>query len=179
MEEFDVIVFTEECNKERLVRFNNWARSQEVPKGFIWAGLLGLYGFTFVDFGKGFEVLDNNGEDPKTGVVTSVCHGEKAVVYSHARHDLNDGEYVRLKEVEGMSQVNNKPYKIKTLTPQSFEIECDSRNFGTYTRNGVFEQVKVKIPVNFKSLEESLLNPNDKQFPPLENPDQMKFGRPE
>jgi len=179
LKDFDVIVFTENYDGDFLHKMNEWARSQSPAKGFIWSGILGLYGFTFVDFGKGFEVLDKDGEDPKTGIVTQISSEEKAKVVTHARHNLQDGDYVRLKEVEGMTEINGKIYKIKTVTGQSFEIEEDTTKFTKYVRNGQFEQVKVPIKIDFKSLKDSLVNPNDKQFPPLENPDMVKFGRPE
>mmetsp|Transcript_5740 Transcript_5740/g.4920 ORF Transcript_5740/g.4920 Transcript_5740/m.4920 type:complete len:337 (-) Transcript_5740:3134-4144(-) len=179
MKEFDVIVFTEEYRKDFLIKWNNWARSQETPKGFVWAGLLGLYGFTFVDFGKEFEVIDKNGEDPKRGVITDISNEEKAKILTHTLHNLMDGDHIMIKEVEGMPELNQKVYKVKTIGGLSLEIEADTSKMGNYIRNGIFEEVIVPTKVNFKSLQESLSNPNDKELPPLENPDLVKFGRPE
>lgn len=34
--------------------------------GFIFGGSLGLYGYTFVDFGEAHSVLDATGEETKT-----------------------------------------------------------------------------------------------------------------
>lgn len=40
--------------------------------GFIVAGNLGLYGYTFVDFGDKFTVFDKNGEANRSTIVTSI-----------------------------------------------------------------------------------------------------------
>ena len=31
--------------------------------GFIWTGVLGLYGFVFVDFGKNFKIFDKSSDE--------------------------------------------------------------------------------------------------------------------
>lgn len=76
------------------------------------AGCLGLYGYTFVDFGPSFKVYDSNGEEPKSAIVSNITKGNPGLVTVHEdkRHPFNDGDYVRFKEVEGMTEVNNKEY---------------------------------------------------------------------
>jgi ubiquitin-activating enzyme E1 len=67
------------------------------------------------------------------GVVT-VAHGE--------RHDFEDGDVVRVSEVKGMAELNDKIFKITWKSPYSFSIG-DTSGFGSYINGGYFEQVKV------------------------------------
>jgi hypothetical protein len=46
-----------------LVQLNRSAHSKGV--GFILAGNIGLYGYTFVDFGENHKVFDANGEEAR------------------------------------------------------------------------------------------------------------------
>ncbi|CAF4436687.1 unnamed protein product, partial [Adineta steineri] len=41
---------------------------------YINANTKGLFGQIFCDFGKNFEVLDTNGENPLTQIVTEISH---------------------------------------------------------------------------------------------------------
>lgn len=46
-------------DKDYLIKLNKAMRSKNV--GFVYAGCLGLYGFTFVDFGENHLVLNGSG----------------------------------------------------------------------------------------------------------------------
>lgn len=67
---YDVVVITDSYNKQDLIRINEFCRSHK--KGFIYSGLLGLYGFGFVDFGDHHTVVDPNGEEPRNAIVVGV-----------------------------------------------------------------------------------------------------------
>lgn len=178
LENFDVVVFTDFYDIETLIKYNEFCRTQKKPIGFIYTGVLGLYGFTFVDFGSNFVCLDATGEDPKTSIISHISNEANGVVTTHEdkRHGFEDGDTVVFKEVKGMEEVNKKTFVIKVISPYQFSIG-DTTNFGKYLRDGIAEQVKVPIYVNFKSLAESLKEPLAKGFPPLENPDLDKWGR--
>lgn len=51
-------------DKNYLINLNKACREKNV--GFIYAGNLGLYGFTFVDYGDKHKVLDPTGEQEKS-----------------------------------------------------------------------------------------------------------------
>ena len=76
--------------------------------GFIVAGCLGLYGYTFVDFGPSFKVYDSNGEEPKSGVICEITKGNPGIVtiMDDDRPIFVDDEWVKFKEVEGMVEIN-------------------------------------------------------------------------
>ncbi len=63
--------------------------------------VLGLYGFTFVDFGANFVCFDTNGEQTKPCLVSGISQDERGLVILHEdkRHPFYDGDYVTFKEV--------------------------------------------------------------------------------
>ena len=181
LSQFDVVVFTEFYDKKKLIEFNKFCRNREKPIGFIYSGILGLYGFTFVDFGDKFSVFDATGEDPKVAIISEISSANPGQVTTHEdkRHGFVDGDRIRFKEVAGMTEVNGQEYEIKVISPYTFTISQDTTNFNQYLRNGLAEQVKVPQNVTFKSFEDSLQAPLGKDIQAFENPDLDKWGRPE
>lgn len=53
------MVVIDHFDKKYIVELNKACREKNI--GFIYAGNLGLYGFTFVDFGENHKVIDPNG----------------------------------------------------------------------------------------------------------------------
>lgn len=68
--DFDIVVITDNYDEGEIVEINNYCRANK--KGFIYSGMLGLYGFGFVDFGESHNVFDMNGEEPRNMIVASV-----------------------------------------------------------------------------------------------------------
>ena len=157
---FDVVCFTDCYDRDFLIKINDFCRSREKPIGFIWTGALGLFGWTFVDFGDAHIIFDKDGEDCQSTIITSISNEENSVVTSNddKRHGFQDGDWVTFREVEGMKEVNEQKFKIKVISPYSFTIG-DTRSYGKYTRQGIAEQTKVPSPVKFKSLAEALEKP--------------------
>lgn len=115
----------------------------------------------FTDFGKGFEVIDATGEEPVTGMIAAISSEEEAVVtcLDETRHNLEDGDYVQFSEVKGMDSLNGAPpRKIKVLGPYTFSIG-DTSDLGEYVSGGIFTQVKMPKPLDFKTFRESLSDP--------------------
>lgn len=72
---FDVVCFTDCYDRDYLVKVNQFCRTKgnrEKPIGFIWTGCLGLYGWTFVDFGDEHVVFDKDGEECLSTIITSI-----------------------------------------------------------------------------------------------------------
>ena len=57
---YDCVVAVDQYNRDYLVNLNKACRANKC--GFILAGNLGLYGYTFVDFGEAHRVFDLTGE---------------------------------------------------------------------------------------------------------------------
>jgi ubiquitin-activating enzyme E1 len=179
--QFDIVVITDHYCKKTLIQWNNFCRNRDKPIGFIYSGNLGLYGFTFVDFGPKFTCFDPNGEDPRSAILSAITNDSPAQVYTHEekRHGFVDGDHVKFKEVHGMQEVNGQTYEVKVISPYVFTINVDATKFEKYVRNGIAEQVKIPQLIKFKSLEESLTAPLCKEVNSFENPDLEKWGRPE
>ncbi|CAO1630239.1 unnamed protein product [Sympodiomycopsis kandeliae] len=128
---------------------------------FIAADVRGLFGSVFNDFGKNFLVNDPTGEQPLSGMVVSVADDKEGLVTTldETRHGLEDGDYVTFSEVQGMEALNGcQPRKISVKGPYTFTIG-DTSGLGQYKRGGIFTQVKMPKSLDFKSLRESLKQP--------------------
>ncbi len=61
---YDCVVAIDNYDKEYLIKLNKECHKNKI--GFIAAGNLGLYGYTFVDYGEAHRILDATGEEPKS-----------------------------------------------------------------------------------------------------------------
>jgi hypothetical protein len=85
-------------NKDYLVNLNKACHSRNI--GFIIAGNLGLYGYSFVDFGEQHKIFDPTGEEPKIVHFIGITQEEKGIVFlddKGNKHGLNDGDTVVLR----------------------------------------------------------------------------------
>lgn len=109
MKNYKCAVFTENfVGIEALMDFNQAARSAEC--GFILAETMGVAGYTFVDFGDSHVMFDKDGEPTKQYIVTSIDKNDKnelvVTVHEDKRHSFQDGDSVKICEVEGMTELN-------------------------------------------------------------------------
>lgn len=133
---------------------------------------MGLYGWTFVDFGPSHTVFDHNGENCLSTIITSISREENGVVTVNddKRHGFEDDDWVIFREVEGMSEINDKKFQIKVISPYSFSIG-DTSKFSEYTRQGIAEQIKVPRQIKFESLATTLKEPLNEGVHELQDPD--------
>ena len=99
---FTVVVMTQGSTEEQL-KLNDFTHANGIK--FIAAETAGLFGSAFCDFGEQFPVVDQTGENPLSGMVVEIEEAEDALVtcLDETRHGLEDGDYVRFSEVEGMN----------------------------------------------------------------------------
>ena len=143
---FNVIVITEIMKKEDLIEIDDICRKNKIA--FIYSAVLGLSGFVFDDFGLEHIILDDNGEDCKTYLVKIISNDGYVTIddsIGGGKFALGDGDYVKFKEVGGMTQLNDgKPREIKVISMNSFKIVGeDLSKYPEYTNGGIIEQVKV------------------------------------
>lgn len=118
---------------------------------FISADVRGLFGSVFCDFGPRFPVIDTNGEQSLTGMITSVDRDVEGLVTTldETRHGLEDGDHITFSEIEGMTELNGcEPRKITVTGPYTFKIG-DTSSFSQYQRGGLYKQVKVPKLIDF------------------------------
>ena len=105
--------------------------------GYISTATFGPWGYAFVDFGAEHIVTDGDGENTKQFIVTMIEKGEKTKIFVHEdkRHSYQEGDYVTLREVEGMTEINDaQPMKIVATGKHDFTVELDSTGFSDYAR---------------------------------------------
>jgi len=161
LEQFDVVIFTDYYDKKKLISYNQFCRNRDKPIGFIYGGVLGLYGYVFADFGKSFIVNEVNSEEPVKGYIQDIIKKgpDFLEIKLNDRHQqINEGDYVRFEEVNGFSQLNGHVYKVHLVnhTSFSFLINCDSAGFGEYICDGYVIPVKMPVEAQFIDLETSL-----------------------
>lgn len=175
---FDIVVSTDVFDFTLLTQINEICRSQN--KGFILSACKGLLGMTFVDFTE-HVVFDKNGEQVKSVLISNITKDGVVTTQEDKRHDLEDGDIIKMSEVVGLEGINGKELVVKkVLTPYTLQLEDitqlvqDSEN---YVRNGILEEVKAKIKLSCNSLSESLQTYNTKEFEIEPDMDFMKPWR--
>lgn len=174
---FQVIVLTNSDLTEQI-RIGDLTHKNGLK--LIAADTRGLFGQLFCDFGADFTVVDTNGEATLSQMVAAVTNDANGVVtcLDETRHGMEDGDYVTFSEVQGMSELNGcEPRPISVLGPYTFSIG-DTSNMSTYTQGGIVSQVKVPKIVHFKSLQESLNQPEYliTDFAKFERPSQLHLA---
>lgn len=73
--------------------------------------------------------------------ITAITKANPAVITSGG-HGLTNGNYIRIMQVVGMTEVNTKYFKVANKTPDTFELQdlvgnnIDSSDFSTYVSGG-------------------------------------------
>lgn len=160
--DYDVVVVTEVYESiTQIIKINKACRKNNV--GFILSQNLGAYGYVFVDFGDEFIVKDKTGEEHKSFNIVGVTNDEKGEVTVHKGkiHSFADGDYVKFREVKGMTELNDhEPIKIQVIDSYTFKLELNTKHFKTYEIDGIVESVNVPTKFKFQSLKDSILHPH-------------------
>ncbi|XP_028399059.1 ubiquitin-like modifier-activating enzyme 6 [Dendronephthya gigantea] len=162
LKEFQCVVLTEASMKQALV-VDKFCRSQNPPIKFIASDVLGLFSYTFCDFGDEFEVVDRTGEEPKEFFISDISKANPGVLLTldNQMHGLEDGDKIEFKEIVGMTALNGTTQTVKVESPYAVSI-CDtsSDEFQPYQYGGIARQVKTSRLNHFDSLEDQLKEPN-------------------
>ncbi|MGH0152907.1 UNVERIFIED_CONTAM: hypothetical protein FKN15_032581 [Acipenser sinensis] len=177
LQQFQVVVLTNPSLEEQL-KIAEVCHSKGIK--LVIADTRGLFGQLFCDFGEEMIVLDPNGEQPLSAMISMITKDGAGVItcLDEARHGFESGDYVTFTEIQGMTELNNcEPVEIKVLGPYTFSI-CDTSSFSDYVRGGIVSQVKVPKKISFKSLSASLAEPEFvlTDFAKFERPGQLHLG---
>lgn len=155
--EFRVVVATDTVSLQEKVNLNNLCHAAGI--GFISAETRGLFGNAFVDLGDEFTVFDPTGEEPRSGIVSDIEPDGTVTMLDESRHGLEDGNFVKFSEVEGLEKLNGGAlFKVEVLGPFAFRIGAVSQ-YGEYIKGGIFTEVKQPLKQSFKTLQQSLAEP--------------------
>lgn len=174
---FQVVVLTDSSLEEQLW-VSDFCHSNGIK--FIIADTRGLFGQIFCDFGENFSVVDTNGEQPISNMVSAITKDKEGVVtcLDEQRHGYESGDYVTFSEVQGMTELNGcEPREIKVLGPYTFSIG-NTAGFSNYIRGGIVSQVKMPKSVAFKSFRKALMDPEFvlTDFAKFDRPGQLHLG---
>ncbi|RXM96682.1 Ubiquitin-like modifier-activating enzyme 1 [Acipenser ruthenus] len=177
LQQFQVVVLTNPSLEEQL-KIAEVCHSKGIK--LVIADTRGLFGQLFCDFGEEMIVLDPNGEQPLSAMISMITKDGAGVItcLDEARHGFESGDYVTFTEIQGMTELNNcEPVEIKVLGPYTFSI-CDTSSFSDYVRGGIVSQVKMPKKISFKSLSASLAEPELvlTDFAKFERPGQLHLG---
>lgn len=161
---YDIFILTDCYNQNVIDGWDVICRQNNI--GFLLVSCIGMFGNLFVDFGPKFRVLDKFNMTKKNhynikhisrqkpGVVTIQDVGRPFV--------LETGDFVTIKEVEGMTEVNgNEARPIKVLDSTSFSIEATT-SYSTYLKGGLVIPEPVPVSMKFESFRENLNKPKFK-----------------
>lgn len=176
LQKYQVIVATTTVSLQERIQLNNYCHAKHIK--FISTETRGFFGSVFVDFGENFTVLDSTGEEPRTGIVSDIEPDGTVTMLDENRHGLEDGNFVKFSEVQGLEKLNDGTlFKVEVLGPFAFKIDPVSQ-YGKYKKGGMFTEVKVPKQVSFKSLQNSLAEPEIvfSDFAKLDRSGQLHLG---
>ena len=166
LKNFDVIILTE-CDNDILISIDNYCRKNN--KKFISCDIFGSVGRLINDFGNEFIVNDKDGEEAKEVMVKNIeiINDNEALitVLDGTRHDFVDDDIVEVNEVVGLDGINKKQFKVKVLTPGTFNLIGDFKIFKDkkYERNGICREIKQKKIIKFDPIE-NIINVNSSNY---------------
>ena len=158
--EYDVIVITEILDLKKLTQINEICRKNKI--GFIYCLSLGLTFYCFVDFNEHI-ITDLNNKDKKKFFIKNINVGEKTKIIidnTLENFNLSVNSYIIFKEIKGMSQLmDGKKRKISFKKKNFFEIKENSLKYDKYLGDGIVEEFKEPIHINYQSLKDMLNKP--------------------
>ena len=166
---YNFIIITEIQNYNFLFEINKYCRENHI--GFIYTGIFGLSGFLFNDFGDKHIVYNQNGLDNFSYNINYIIKKEKVYeIYINQEGgksiELNDGDYVKFKEINGFAELNDtEPKKIKVIESNAFTIEKKIENDNFYISGGIVEEYKIPKEYKFYPLKERFLIPYKDEKP--------------
>ena len=159
--DYDLVIVTELFHTiEEFWILNEALRAER--KGFILSQTLGVYGYTFVDFGDDFIIYDEDGEEPQEYYVNHIENAEEPIVslVDCEKLKFSNSTFVKFKNVEGMIEINNIDlFPITIIDKNHFKLKLNTSTYNEYWRYGTVEEVKVPKKQKFNSLREALVKP--------------------
>ena len=151
--QFNVIVFTEIQPCNLLIQVNNICRNNNIK--FIYACCLGLAGYIFTDFGNNHTIFEEKRGEQDIYNIKSITKDKNGLVTidnenGKKNFSANDIDYVTFSDIEGMTELNGKEFKIKFENYKSFRLFEDTSNFHDYIKGGkVMKVIKNKTKMYF------------------------------
>ena len=139
---YNLVVFVNCIFDENHLKLNEFCRTKNIKT--IFTSSRGFYGYIFCDFCNKYITNDIDGEKIKSGIILSCVNN---ICITDKNHDFSTGDKFK---------INNENYEIiKIINSREFCINTDNEKNIT----GEYTEIKKTIELNFKSLRESIINP--------------------
>lgn len=132
------------------IHFNMIARKYGTK--FIIANTIGTFGYIFCDFGDNFIVKDNDGEQNKTGHILAINNN---AYETNEKHELQTEEHICINNNGCITEEQ----VTKIINMNTFQTDKSIKHQNKILNNTKFEQIKISIKINFKTLSEQIENP--------------------
>lgn len=146
LSKYNLVVFINPFFDENHFKLNEFCRSKNIKT--IFTSSHGFYGYIFCDFGN-YITDDINGEKVKSGIILScvdnICTTDK-------NHDFSVGDKFKMNNQDNIYEI------VKIISPREFSIDKSIDN-NIFVNSGEYAEIKNKVQINFKSLRESINNP--------------------
>ena len=110
---------------------------------------------------------NTNGEEPKKFYIKNISKEKKCLISidpsSIQTTSLKNGDFVKIRDIEGMTELNNKIKKITEKSLTEFYVEDDSTNYNDYIKGGILEEYKKEIVKNFLKFKDCLIKPKHEE----------------
>ena len=147
---YNVVVYTELFNTNFLINVNKFCRDNNIK--FIYALNFGLVGYIFSDFGNNHIIFDESGSTTISFNIKKITKSADQTLITidnengQNNFNIGDGGFITFKDIEGMTELNGKEYKIKYENYESFFIPIDSTKFHDYIKGGK----AIRVPKNIQ-----------------------------
>ena len=147
---YNVVVYTELFNTNFLINVNKFCRDNNIK--FIYALNFGLVGYIFSDFGNNHIIFDESGSTTISFNIKNITKSAEQTLITidnengQNNFNIGDGGFITFKDIEGMTELNGKEYKIKYENYESFFIPVDSTKFHDYIKGGK----AIRVPKNIQ-----------------------------
>ena len=147
---YNVVVYTELFNTNFLINVNKFCRDNNIK--FIYALNFGLVGYIFSDFGNNHIIFDESGSTTISFNIKNITKSADQTLITidnengQNNFNIGDGGFITFKNIEGMTELNGKEYKIKYENYESFFIPVDSTKFHDYIKGGK----AIRVPKNIQ-----------------------------
>ncbi len=156
LSKFNLVIFIDQLLNNDIFNWNEYCRQHNIKT--ILASSRGFMGYIFCDFGE-FITTDQTGEKNRSGYLVS--HNNKTCITAKY-HDFEVGSQFKLTRQDKLTQqdksTNNMCFQVtKILSLTSFEINQEIDQ--DLTQGCEYEEVKQSKTIQFKSLRESIKDP--------------------
>ena len=110
----------------KVVKINNNTFSLQSWNGSSWANVN-------TTSGNGYSTYSTSSNDFARKCLVSDC---SVVVTANGHGIEDDGDYVYISNVAGMTQINNKGYQVSNVTTNTYSIGVNGAAWGDYTSGG-------------------------------------------